>query len=164
MFCLKLNHTLENYNKDLVRTALVTFFDCKRDVRWEQIPRSEVVTQGAHTLFVKFLNKIYLQLACRVSTVLCLTVHHTASSYRYVNELKFQMWNNRWEQHWPTPGIIHCCSVAKCWASSARTFISLRSYRSTVDVSLKTGNESSRDERLVFQLIYAKKSLFTTDA
>ena len=29
-----------------------------------------------------------------------------------------KMRNNRWEQLWPTPGIIHCCKVANVWASS----------------------------------------------
>ena len=51
--------------------------------------------QGAHTLFVKFLNEIYFFcLSTCLSSVdfgeLCLTVHRTASSCRYANELTFQ--------------------------------------------------------------------------
>ena len=53
------------------------------------------IPQGAHTLSVKFLNKIYFFcLSTYLSNVdlgeLCLTVHRTASSCRYAKDLTFQ--------------------------------------------------------------------------
>ena len=113
-------------------------------------------TGSPPTLFVKFLNKVYLhiKLACRVLILgsrvslytVCLTMPRNWHS---------KMINNRWKQLWPTPGIIHCCKVTKLNFGRVLTFISLRStfnrWRFTVPgterYAREAGNKSSRNER-----------------
>ena len=81
-------------------------------VEGRQNTNQTVYSQGAHTLFVKFLNKRhFFCISTCLSSVdfgeLCLTVHRTASSCRYAKDLTFKNEKYRIFSIKPPGGLIY---------------------------------------------------------
>ena len=87
-------------------------------------------------LFMKFLNKI---LFINLPFECCVSLYIVLSRYTdiYANGLTFQ---NAKLSPIATPGIIHCCKVAKLWVHSVLY------WPSTVDVSRCQGLNAGREK------------------
>ena len=93
----------------------------KSSISQRRIRLLDLLTSSQGLLWIKYISFAYHdQLACRVLILVsCVSLYIVLPCHADMPmNWRSKMRNNRCEQLWQTPGIIHCCKVAKFWASS----------------------------------------------